>query len=394
MGYHDRIKEERLIMKDIVIIGASYLQMPLIEKAKELGYTTHVFAWQCGDIGESAADHFYPISIIEKERIADVCRKIKPAGICTISTDLGAVTANYVANTLGLKGNPPKSMIPASNKYEMRKALKDAGVKVPLFFKIKQGEALPDISALEYPAIVKPTDRSGSRGVTKICTAAELESAVKAAQEVSFEKAAIIEEYIEGTEYSCESASFNGVHHIIAFTKKYTTNAPYFIETGHIQPSGLSEQVRAEAEKIIKKSLDALNITDGISHSEFKVNAHGEIRIIEIGARMGGDCIGSHLVRLSTGVDFVKAALDISLGIEPDLEKSTKPMAAGVRFVMGRDDLDYIDRLEKTHPELIYEKRIDVDELDDAVTDSSTRHGYVVLRGSDVKEIREALELG
>lgn len=381
-------------MKDIVIIGASYLQMPLIEKAKELGYTTHVFAWQCGDVGESAADHFYPISIIEKEAIAEVCRGIKPEAVCTISTDLGAVTVNYVANALGLPANPPESMIPTSNKYEMRRALGEAGISVPLFFRVRQGEERPDMSALEYPAIVKPTDRSGSRGVTKISSAAELDKAIAAAQAVSFEKTAIVEEYIEGTEYSCESASFHGEHHIIAFTKKFTTNAPYFIETGHLQPSDLSQALCAKAEKIIEKALDALSITDGISHSEFMVTAGGGIKIIEIGARMGGDCIGSHLVRLSTGVDFVRAALDISLGIPPRLEKSNTPMAAGVRFIMGRGDMDYLKRLEANHHALIYEKRVDIDELDDAVTDSSTRHGYVVLSGKDVSEIREALELG
>ena len=381
-------------MKDVVIIGASYLQMPLIEKAKELGYTTHVFAWECGDVGESAADHFYPISIIEKDAITEACRKIKPAAVCTISTDLGAVTVNYVANALGLPANPPESMIPASNKYEMRKALGNAGISVPLFFRAKQGEERPDMSALKYPAIVKPTDRSGSRGVTKIYSASELEDAIAAAQKVSFENTAIIEEYINGTEYSCESASYKGEHHIIAFTKKFTTNAPYFIETGHLQPSDLPKETCDEAAEIIKKALDALSITDGISHSEFMVTDKGEIKIIEIGARMGGDCIGSHLVRLSTGVDFVRAALDISLGIAPNLEKADAPMAAGVRFIMGRDDVDYIRRLEEKHPELIYEKHIDFDELDDKVTDSSTRHGYVVLSGADAGEIREALELG
>ncbi len=381
-------------MKDVVIIGASYLQMPLIEKAKELGYTTHVFAWECGDVGESAADHFYPISIIEKDAIAEVCRKIKPAAVCTISTDLGAVTVNYVANALGLPANPPESMIPASNKYEMRKALGNAGISVPLFFKAKQGEERPDMSALEYPAIVKPTDRSGSRGVTKIYSFSELDGAIAAAQNASFENTAIIEEYIDGAEYSCESASYKGEHHIIAFTKKFTTNAPYFIETGHLQPSDLPKETCDKAAEIIKKALDALSITDGISHSEFKVTDKGEIKIIEIGARMGGDCIGSHLVRLSTGVDFVRAALDISLGLAPNLEKTDTPMAAGVRFVMGRDDMDYIRRLEEKHSELIYEKHIDFDELDDKVTDSSTRHGYVILSGADAGEIREALELG
>ena len=94
-------------MKKIAIIGASYLQNPLILKAKEMGFETHVFAWRAGDIGEQTADHFYPISIVEKEEILNQCRKIHPDAVCTIASDLAGVTVNYVANALGLPANSP-----------------------------------------------------------------------------------------------------------------------------------------------------------------------------------------------------------------------------------------------------------------------------------------------
>ena len=81
----------------IVIIGANDFQNRLILKAKEMGYETHVFAWQSGDIGEKTADFFYPISITEKEQILEECKKIKPKGICSIASDLAVVTVNYVA---------------------------------------------------------------------------------------------------------------------------------------------------------------------------------------------------------------------------------------------------------------------------------------------------------
>ncbi len=84
-------------MKKLAIIGASYLQEPLIEKARSLGYQTHVFAWKTGDIGERTADFFYPLSIVEKEKILERCREIGIDGICTIASDLAVVTVNYVA---------------------------------------------------------------------------------------------------------------------------------------------------------------------------------------------------------------------------------------------------------------------------------------------------------
>ena len=114
-------------MKDIAIIGASYLQVPLIEKAKEMGLITHVFAWEAGDPGEKAADHFYPISITEKERILEKCRDIGISGITSIASDLAAVTVNFVADALHLAGNSPQCALFSTNKHEMRMAFERGG---------------------------------------------------------------------------------------------------------------------------------------------------------------------------------------------------------------------------------------------------------------------------
>ena len=93
------------MLKKLVIIGANDFQNQLILKAKSLGYETHVFAWRDGAIGESTADYFYPISIVEKEEILEKCREIKPDGICSIASDLATITVNYVAEKLGLACN-------------------------------------------------------------------------------------------------------------------------------------------------------------------------------------------------------------------------------------------------------------------------------------------------
>ena len=100
--------------KNIVIIGANEFQEPLIQRARDLGYVSHVFAWQADDVGEYSADYFYPVSIIEKERILEICRKIEPVGIVSIASDLAAITVNYVAEALGLVGNGMESAMVAS----------------------------------------------------------------------------------------------------------------------------------------------------------------------------------------------------------------------------------------------------------------------------------------
>ena len=195
--------------RNLAIIGASYLQLPLIEKAKEMGFVTHVFAWAANDVGETAADYFYPISITEVDAITEKCREIGICGICSIATDLGNYTVNYVADKLGLPGNNMECTRMSTNKHLMREAFERCGDPSP---KSVQVDASTNLSALQfaYPVIIKPTDRSGSRGIFKLDGPEGLEEAVKAALDVGFEKKALIEEFAEGQEYSVEVKT---VHH-------------------------------------------------------------------------------------------------------------------------------------------------------------------------------------
>ena len=363
----------------IVIIGANDFQNRLILKAKEMGYETHVFAWKSGDIGEKTADYFYPISITEKEQILEECKRIKPQGICSIASDLAVVTINYVAQNLGLTSNGIDTTLWCTNKYEMRKKMKQAGVRVPGFVKVKQNEENLELEGMNFPMIVKPTDRSGSRGITKVYKKEELRNAIEVSTKQSFDKEAIIEEYIEGNEYSCECISYKGTHHFLAFTKKYTTGAPNFIETGHIQPSDIPEEYHAKIKQEIFKALDALGIKNSASHTEFKVDKDGNCRIIEIGARMGGDCIGSDLVQISTGYDFIKMVIDVACGKEPTLEKISEGQSVEIRFLFNEKDLQELEDFKQKHPEKIYRiSEIEMENLGKTV-DSSTRIGYYIV---------------
>lgn len=365
-------------MKKIAIIGANSFQNRLILKAKEMGYETHVFAWECGDIGEKTADYFYPISIVEKEEILAKCREIQPDGIASIASDLAVITVNFVAEGLRLACNSYKDSIVCTNKHEMRKAFEAGGVPVPKFLKVS---AAPDEDALcgfKYPLIVKPTDRSGSRGIMKVTSFAEIGAAVAAATEHSFEKCAVIEEFIEGNEYSCECVSYEGKHNFLAFTKKYTTGAPHFIETGHRQPSDIPEEYHESIKESIFKALDSLNVKYGASHTEFKLMPDGDIRIIEIGARMGGDCIGSDLVELSTGVDFVAAVVDIACGNAPDLVPKHKAQNAVIKFMFDAEDLAQLEQVKcDSTKHITYISEIETENMG-KVTDSSNRVGYYI----------------
>lgn len=376
--------------KKIAIIGASYFQAPLINKAKNLEIETHVFAWECGDVGEKEADFFYPISIVEKEKILEKCKELKVDGICSIASDLAMTTVNYVANNMGLVSNSLSCTEKSTNKHIMRRTFEENGNPSPKSICVSEYENAME-HKFTYPIIVKPTDRSGSRGVTKLECSDGLESAIQNAIAQSFEKMALIEEFASGDEYSVECISFKGKHSLLQITKKYTSGAPHFIETGHLEPALLREELQAKIKDIVFKALDSLEITYGASHSEIKIAEDETIAIIEIGARMGGDFIGSHLVELSTGVDFVKAVLDISLGLEPNLEPCHEGNYSLVRFVFDDDDLIKIRNCCNEKPQNVVS--YDLDEIiKEEVTDSSSRHGYAIFTAEKYSDIQDILD--
>ena len=366
-------------MKRIGIIGGGYLQLPLVLKCKEMGIESHCFAWADGAVCDGYADYFYPISIIEKEQILEKCKEIGIDAIASIASDLAVTTVNYVADKMGLIANPVEYTDITTNKYKMRQALSFDGVPCPLFMVVEDGE-IPDISDMTFPLIVKPTDRSGSRGVKKILTVEELSNAIDRAAKEPFKNEVIIEEYIEGREISVESISFDGQHHILQITDKVTTGAPYFVELEHHQPSNLPDAVKERVKTIVQKALDALHIRNGASHSELKITPGCDIKIIEIGARMGGDFIGSDLVRLSTGYDFIKGVVEVALGNfnEPEL---TEQKFSGVYFLSKETEhlQRYIDSW-KDYPQIVRGQRTDT-ELHE-IHESADRSGYFIYQSN------------
>lgn len=373
-------------MKKIVIIGANDFQKPLIQKAHEMGYETHVFAWRDGATGAEDADYFYETSITEKEEILRQCRRIRPQAVATIGSDLANITVQYLAERLGLPGNSAECIAVSTNKFQMRDAFQKAGIWTPFFAVAGEGER---INVPGYPVIVKPTDRSGSRGITKVECEEELQTAIGRAIEQSFEKKAIVEEYIEGAEYSVETISYQGKHTLLAITKKYTTGDPHYIEVGHLEPAPLSMQLKENVRKTVFAALDALNVKNGAGHSELRIDEEGNVRIIEIGSRMGGDCIGSDLVPLSTGWDFVKMVVDVAAGDPPYIDPRVKQKCSAIRFIMDQKDLALLQEIEKKYPDRLVKKVLEAQPGSREVVDSSTRFGFFILRTDTMEEMEQ-----
>lgn len=370
-------------MKKLAIIGASYLQQPLVERAKEMGLYTICFAWEDGAVCKELCDKFYPISIVDKEAILKVCIEEKVDAVTTIASDVAVLTVNYVAEQMGLVGNPDEYSQTATNKYLMRQSFMENRVPSPKFC-LTDGEVPMTINTFRFPLIVKPTDRSGSRGVEKVEKQDDLQEAITRACKESFQKKAVIEEFVEGREISVESISFEGKHYVLQITDKVTTEAPFFVELEHHQPSSLPDEIKSRVKEIVLNALNALHIQYGASHAELKITKDGDIRVIEIGARMGGDFIGSDLVKLSTGYDFLKGVIDVAFG-DFDEPRITEHRYSGVYFLC-RETERLISIFENAgrYPEIVRTEVTDT-ELHN-IECSADRSGYFIYQ-SDKKFI-------
>lgn len=310
-------------MKKLMILGASILQVPAIEKAKSMGLEVIVVDMNPDAVGFKISGILKEvISTIDTPAILEAAKRHQIDGIMTLASDMPMQSVAVVCHELGLVGISEDTALKATNKAFMRDVLKEAGVPIPLYFRVKGKEefkrAVENVHAFGYKCIVKPADNSGSRGVALLNENTDIDKAYDYTVQFSRSGEIVVEEYMEGLEVSVETIAFDGCVHVIQITDKLTTGAPYFVEMGHSQPSQLNEDVRKSISEIAIAANKAIGITNGPSHTEIKVTKDGP-KIVELGARLGGDCITTHLVPLSTGVDMVENTIRIAIGEKPDL---------------------------------------------------------------------------
>lgn len=370
-------------MKKLAILGASYLQLPLVKRAKELEIEVHCFAWDDDKaICKYETDFFYDISVLEKELILEKCKEVGIDGIVTIATDICVPVIAYVAEELNLVGNSNETAMLTTNKGLMRACFEENKIPSPKYHIIKT-ENDNQLVNLSFPLIVKPTDRSGSLGVVKVENAIDLKKAIQYCLEVSIEKSAVVEEYITGKEVSVETISWKGKHHVITITDKIITEEPYFVELAHHQPSQLPLEIQKEIGNISLKILEATKVQSGASHIELKIQPDGNISAIEIGSRMGGDFIGSDLVQLSTGFDYLKSVIKIALNQFDGKVEKTLNQFSGVYFLSEntRTLLPYFENSDNSDFEIV-KKELQSPELKE-IHSSNDRSGYLIYRATE-----------
>lgn len=378
--------EESSTMKRLMVVGGSVLQLPAIQKAKELGLCVGVVDINPKALCRQYADYFYPVSTVDAEDVCCATETFHADGIMTLATDMPMRSIAYTAQKLGLCGISQETALKATDKAEMIKAFDASGVAHPWYYIVKTEDDLTSIfDNINYPCISKPVDNAGSRGVVLVQNRRELHKAFEYSSQNGRSGNVIIEEYLQGNEVSVEIMTIAGNVHVLQVTDKLTTGAPHFVEMGHSQPSQMDKRSIEDIKKLACAAVKAVGIENGPAHVEIMLTKDGP-KMIELGARMGGDCITSHLVPLSTGIDMVKATIQIALGEKPMVEPCFQRGAA-IRYLPEMaGTISSIEGLEQARAtegvQLIVVQKM-LGEAVNKIESSVDRIGYVITQADD-----------
>lgn len=300
----------------IMIFGGGLNQLELIREARFMGLTTVVIDPRDDCPGRDEADHFYRIDANDYETTREAAVRHNVGGIVTGQMEKPLRMMARLAQDLGFVFNSPEVTERCLDKWLMKEALTSNGVPCARGVLLRPGDPIKLPRGVTYPVIIKPGDAFSSRGVYKCEELADIEGYIEESRSFSSVGDVIIEEFLTGKEYSVEAITFKGETTIVQFTEKFITPYPVTVELGHLQPADLDHITRLEVSAVVRKSLAALGIMNSASHTEVMVTGKGSY-IIEAGARLGGDFIGSYLTRSSTGMSMDRAAVEIAMGVQP-----------------------------------------------------------------------------
>lgn len=313
--------------KVILVFGVGELQQSIIRRAKAMSHYVVGIDPSPEAFAREECDAFEIVGGQDFETTCAVVEKYGVNAIVTAATDKPLVMMARIAEKYGFPFFSVETAEWSTDKYLMKQRFEEGDITHARGRLIKTAE---DAEGLEYPMIVKPRDNSGSRGVKLCRNREELVYSLKEAFEVSKKDTVLVEEFIEGQEYSIESLHYNGKHQIIQFTEKTTTDFPYNVELQHIQPADISDADKEKIKVIIDKIGKTLKFENCPSHTELKINDRG-IFVIETSPRLGGDYITSVLTPLSTGINIEEQLIHLALG-EEIYPKQSLNLYSGIRF--------------------------------------------------------------
>ena len=385
------------MMKKIMVLAAGLLQIDVIEKAKSMGYYVLAVDGNLKAPGFNVADKAICADIVNEETMLKIARDEHVDGVIHPCSEVSMAVMGRINDELGLSGISREQAICATNKHLMRKAFEKGNAPSPKSILAQDGEDAWSRLQNEFDtdAILKPSRNSGSRGIAKVSRDMDKGDFIRAYDEAlneSRDHSVLIEQFIEGPEFSIEMIVWQGEIHVLTVTDKKTTGAPHFVELGHNQPSCFSDADVETLKAAAIAGVKALGVNNCACHAEAKL-MNGKAYLMEVGARLGGDFISTELTHLSTGVDMVAAAIDVALGVEPDLSVKEEPKGVCICYFCPKPGklvrISNTEVLNNPHVYLweIYPKEGDVIP---AVTSSLCRSGHVIVTE---KTPQKAIEL-
>ena len=375
--------------KKVMICGAGLGQVDAIIRAKALGFSAYVVDQNPNAIGVKYSDHFEAIDIKDYEKCLDFAKRYKIDGILTLQSDLAIPTVGYINDYLGLVGISNKTAMYCSNKTLMRDAFNSNGVSQPHFIKVGCLEAaLKACNQIGLPCVVKAPISSGSRGVIKLTNLDDLAYAFNEAMKYSnSEVGLIVEEFISGKEYGAQTFSIDGKCEIVLVHDDYISDPPYMIPIGHSLPSEMNSDVLLKAQVEIKKSVEALGIMNGPANVDFIIDKYNNVKIIEIGARVGATCL-PELIFHHTGYNWIDAAILSCLGLKIDFEFSKSDFVSAYILTSPKDGifLGYNESFTDVykHNVLEFEVSVKVGDTVSTFKKGTDRIGKIVIKADSI----------
>lgn len=323
--------------KTLLLVGAGVMQLPAIKIAREMGLHTVVTDYNAEAIGMRLAD--YPLVMSTRDieghvRVAkDFHRRHHIDGVITVGTD-ASMTVAAVAQALGLSGITYEAAELATNKLKMRRRLRERGVPCPDFRAVwTLSDAQNAFRALGFPAVIKPCDNMGARGVMKVSRPEEVEPAYRHAKNCATSGELIVEQFMAGPELSIDVLIRDGEPVLWGIADRIIDLPPYFIELGHTLPSALSEETQEAARAIMRAGIAALEITTGAAKGDIKITPQG-VMVGEIAARLSGGFMSGHTYPLATGINMIQGAIRLALGEDPRPFPAPAPRIALERAII------------------------------------------------------------
>lgn len=309
--------------KKILFLGAAPSQIPPIKYAKEQGYYVITCDYLPDNPGHKLADESYNVSTTDKEAVLELAKQLNIDGIVAYASDPAAPTQAYVAEKLGLPGNPYQSVLTLARKDLFRQFLKENGFNVPKsasFYNFESARKWAE--KLKFPLFIKPVDSSGSKGVTEINSIECLNDAFHYALKYSREKKVVVEEKIirRGTQVAGDGFVIDGKLVFKCWADEhFDTLCNGLVPIGQSFPTSHDVYLLDVAHKETQRLLDLLNIKMGALNFDFIFSDDGRFFFLELGPRNGG-CLIPEVIKYSTGVDMIKATVEVALGHECDIE--------------------------------------------------------------------------